>query len=1043
MYDERASNPVSAVPGGNPECRDHKWAAGREAGMNHGPTGAAVEWARAHRPRRSIDRRRGFDIRVVLGLVLAGASTLAAQPTTTASADPPVASPHAQPTVSYLTLQTDPENCLSCHRFRGLSRLEPNTGEMRLFFCNVEYYTKRQGPHARLRCTACHEAEEVMVIPHQVRTPVDCARACHLVPSSGIEIAFSHQRMHESLQGSAHSDAAIEKLIFDPPLLRPGQSKCLYCHDQPIFRGLGEIPRPTGHGEITSRCEHCHGEQMPSDVLFYANHVTNRLQPARPVRQLAQVCAVCHSDPAILAQIGGHDAVASYLHSFHGKANLLGSDQTATCIDCHASQRGDVHLMIARDDPRSSTHEARLPTTCRTTQCHPGAPPGMSRAAVHLDLNPQARTPEFYVAAFFVAMTAGVMSIFFVLILIDLVNMVLRRHSPEHERLVRLARKLQDHPDGRLRLTRMTPHQRAQHWALALTFILLVATGMPIKFAEHHWAAWLVTVFGGLPTARWIHRVCGVLLMVAFAYHLGYLLIAFIEKVRATRRAGGKASIFSMLMNSPMMINPRDVREFLQLFGYLLFIRRRRPGFGHFNFMQKFEYWAVFWGIPVMGFSGLILWWAAVVSEHVSGRVLNFAFIIHSDEAFLAFIYIAVVHLFSVILTPAIFPVSPGTLTGQVPPEELVEGHLGELEAVAAQLGVKVDDAPHKPGLTGVLRGIVRRTYAIGLFALCGIIGYNSIRFLLMLLFTRQAAPVEIVAIPKRLDARLLTAAAVTPGGHDTEPSFRPRGPLAHFHSIPDWFEADPGNNCTTSGCHPPLPHGKRIEVRAFLNMHSTFVDCQVCHASDARSGGEARWFDLADREPREPPAVLKLAGLLDRPDQLAAMPAERVNETLIPLMRAAVEDSGGNAELSGWLLRLETAYPDSEPWHEIIQDLANPRTGLRTHVHGEYGAKIGLYRNDQLIGLPGPEQREAVRKYLSSSETDSIEQLRATIHKNVEKVGAMCTPCHSPSPTLVDFTRLGYPPARVESLQGSAVVRQVLTIEQGKPFHLPRIAEE
>jgi len=983
-------------------------------------------------------------VRGVLLLVLMMAVPLAAQPAAQPAATQPLATrpstarPSAEP-ASYLTMQTDPENCLSCHRFRGLSRIEPGDGTLRLFFCNADYYARRMGPHARLRCTACHEPHEVRVVPHQVKTPVNCTRACHIVPSSGVEILFSHQRMHDSLERSVHATGKLQALKFDPPLLRPGQSVCLYCHNQPSYGDLEGIPRPIGHAEVTSRCDSCHNEQMPADTSYYTHHVTTRLTPAQPIRQLVEVCAVCHSDPKVIAQIGSHDTVASYLHSFHGKAKLLGSSQTAACLDCHASQEGDVHLMRPASDPASSINQARLPTTCRTAQCHTGAPPGMSQAAVHLNLDFHARTLEFYVAAMFVALTAAVMVVFFILIILDLLNTVVRPHDREHERLVELARKLQETPETRLRLIRMNPYQRIQHWMLAVTFILLAATGMPIKFADAPWSAWLIAVFRGLPIARLVHRVCGVLMIAVFAYHLVYLLLAFIRRFRAARAAGDREPVWRMLLNSPMMIGPKDVLQFFQLFGFLLFIRRQRPHFGHFNFMQKFEYWAVFWGIPIMGLSGLVLWGAAHISEYTSGRVLNFAFIIHSDEAYLAFTYIAVVHIFSIILTPAVFPVSPGTLTGQVPPEELVEGHLGEVETLAATYGLTPDagQGPRRPLIVRVAKSVVRRVYSAGLLTACAVIGFASISFLLHLLLTRQAAPVEIREIPRRLDAQVLLASQTRELGPGRD-EVAPRGPLAHFHLIPRWFDPDSGNNCTTSGCHGPVPHGKRIEVRAFLNMHATFVDCTVCHAKEARNAGKSQWFNLPGRQPRGTPAVLQLAGLLENPDELIREPGG-VTDRLIPLLGRAVDESRGNRQLRDWLLRIQTAYPQSEPWNKVMRDMANERTGIRVHVHGEYSAKIGLFTDGKLLGSPAPAQLDALREFQAGKRSRAIID---TLHKGVAPEGAVCTPCHSEVPGLIDFKALGYPPARIKSLQDSAVVRQILSIEQGKPFYLPTIQE-
>ena len=107
-----------------------------------------------------------------------------------------------------------------------------------------------------------------------------------------MEIPFSHESVQETLDASAHAPDKLADLPFDPPLLHPGQSACLYCHDQPMFR------KPMGRfaglrwAYGNSRCDTCHGEELPVNVTYHINHVTSRLQPARAVRQSAQVCAV-------------------------------------------------------------------------------------------------------------------------------------------------------------------------------------------------------------------------------------------------------------------------------------------------------------------------------------------------------------------------------------------------------------------------------------------------------------------------------------------------------------------------------------------------------------------------------------------------------------------------------------------------------------------------------------------------------------------------------------------------------------------------------
>ena len=134
----------------------------------------------------------------------------------------------------------------------------------------------------------------------------------------------------------------------------------------------------------------------------------------------------------------------------------------------------------------------------------------MSKAAVHLPIDPQTRTPEFYVAAFFVLLTAAVMSLFFLIIVLELLGVVVRRSNPDDHRRTHLAKLMQQDPEGRKLLQRMTVHQRIQHWLLAVTFIVLVYTGMCIKFADMSFSRTLVNIVGGVSMARLLHRISGV-----------------------------------------------------------------------------------------------------------------------------------------------------------------------------------------------------------------------------------------------------------------------------------------------------------------------------------------------------------------------------------------------------------------------------------------------------------------------------------------------------------------------------------------------------
>ena len=942
---------------------------------------------------------------------------------------------------------SDPEECLNCHRFRGLARLDKDSGELRLFFCSDRHYALQEGPHTRLLCSDCHDRESVEVVPHDVVPPVDCTTTCHLSQLAGAPVQFSHEGVEERLNHSAHDPFTMNALPFEDPPLREGQSACLYCHDQPVFRDpAGLVPVHRGHAAST-RCQTCHNDELPKEVDYYLKHTAGRLQAARPILDTARVCAACHSDPKLREAMGLHDAVSSYFRSFHGKASLLGNDDTATCVDCHRTEEGDVHLMQAANDPDSRTFEANRPTTCRTVACHPNAVPEMSDAAVHLRMDPQSPTLEYLLMAAFVILTLGTMTVYFALVLLELLNAALRSHTPEHRKLVALARAVLATRAGKKRLLRLTVHQRFQHWALVTFFVLLVLTGMPMKFATVAGMGTLAAFFGGLAGARLIHHVAGVLLLLSFAYHVVYLV--FLAKSELARRrvaepeTSSAKHLFWMVLASWMIPTIEDVKQFGQLFAHLLGFREERPHQGRFHFSQKFEYLAVFWGVAVIGSSGIVLWSMSWVSQYIGGRAINFALIVHSDEAFLALIYIAVVHFFAVIFSPAVFPLHTGSLTGAVPAEELAENHAGHLLEVAEDLGIEQPEPePEAPMKTWPKRWI-RRAYALSLTGFVGALGFVSLSWLVHELFT-HAPIVEVEEIPVRLDAAQLTSASADgeqrpASGAAREGRFG-RSPMAHFHVVPAWYSPDPANTCTEGGCHEPLPHGERKEDRAFLNMHTTFVDCQVCHLDAEVPGADVRWVTLADRSVQDAPAVLRLAAVLERP--LSDDPGELAvqDRELRAVLQDAVRESGGDSEFSDWLLELGSARLGGVLYRHYVDEM---RRGITLHGHGEYGAKLGLPSSDARLWTMDDRKRGAADRLQTvegSTDEDARQAQVDILHEGVVRPEVSCTSCHTNEPDVIDFAALGYSPGRARSLESNATVEHSQAIERGEPFYLPKL---
>ncbi len=65
-----------------------------------------------------------------------------------------------------------------------------------------------------------------------------------------------------------------------------------------------------------------------------------------------------------------------------------------------------------------------------------------------------------------------------------------------------------------------------------------------------------------------------------------------------------------------------------------------------------------------------------------------------------------------------------------------------------------------------------------------------------------------------------------------------------HFHHID--FEVGPDNRSYCVECHGDMPHDKVKELRAFGNMHSSFISCQTCHVKlvNSEKTGVFKWYD-------------------------------------------------------------------------------------------------------------------------------------------------------------------------------------------------------
>ncbi len=244
---------------------------------------------------------------------------------------------------------------------------------------------------------------------------------------------------------------------------------------------------------------------------------------------------------------------------------------------------------------------------------------------------------------------------------------------------------------------RFTLNQRLQHILLAACVITLVLTGMPLKFHQSFWAPYLYKLFGGIHVAPIVHKVAGTILLLLFVYHLIYLATTIFKGYILPLKREGQLTpdnLIKTLINLPLVPNVKDVKDIIELLKYLLFLSDRRPQGAKFNWKEKFDYWAPFWGIVIIGSSGLIMWNKELVTRFLHGGIINFALIAHSDEALLAMLFLFIWHFYNVHFSLSVFPMGTVFLTGYLSEEQMVEDHYQHYTEVMTAAGLASEILP-------------------------------------------------------------------------------------------------------------------------------------------------------------------------------------------------------------------------------------------------------------------------------------------------------------------------------------------------------------
>ncbi|MGA6993208.1 MAG: cytochrome b/b6 domain-containing protein [Candidatus Deferrimicrobiaceae bacterium] len=241
-----------------------------------------------------------------------------------------------------------------------------------------------------------------------------------------------------------------------------------------------------------------------------------------------------------------------------------------------------------------------------------------------------------------------------------------RREEARRRREEKRREKL--HEEGEM-FQRFNRNFRFQHMVMFTSVILLIITGMPIKFPDFVLSRYLVALWGGFHNSTIVHRIGASMLIYFMVHHLFYTVLS-----RRGRRD------FVLLIPTP-----KDARDAAQNIRHFLGKTPDKPRFGRFSYIEKFDYWAVYWGCVIMIGSGLFLWFQGIVLKYLPKYVLDVAHEMHSDEAMLATLAIVIWHFYNVHFNPDRFP---GTLLwwhGQISEHEMKEEHPLEYDEIMAK----------------------------------------------------------------------------------------------------------------------------------------------------------------------------------------------------------------------------------------------------------------------------------------------------------------------------------------------------------------------
>jgi cytochrome b subunit of formate dehydrogenase len=581
--------------------------------------------------------------------------------------------------------------CLGCHGIAGFG-VPDAQGQMRSLHVIKDKFD--QSVHGMRNCVDCHK--QITEVPHQKldQIRVSCVQ-CHQELWDKAKQEGTTQNFAKLGTVVQMIDRYMKSIHARPSMVDQSQTNatCYNCHDPHYVYPQGSPIRAEWRLNIPNTCGKCHQTEL---ALYQTSvHGKEVLQNHNPK---AAICSDCHTTHdidspkldsirlAITKNCGNchENNLKSYLDTYHGQVNALGYAYTAKCFDCHGN-----HAIQRVSDPSSSVHPNNRLQTCQ--KCHQGATAGFGTFEPHATNNDFARYPYTWIASKFMFLLLGGTLSFFWLHSALWYFRELRDHRAGNNRAhVRTGELLQE---GQARYYRRWPAMwRLAHLLFALAVITLVFTGMTLFYADSNWAPLVQKMFGGPRVTGLVHRVCAVAFVGIFFAHLAYVA-AYVGRNWKTFKWFGPYS---------MIPNLKDLDDATGMFKWF-FGLGPKPLFDRYSYWEKFDYWAPFWGVTIIGGSGALLWAKTAAAAFLPGWVFNVATIFHGEEAFLAAGFLFTVHFFNNHWRPENFPLDILMFTGVMPLEKFRREHTIEYNRLleSGELKKYLVDAPSGPMTLG------------------------------------------------------------------------------------------------------------------------------------------------------------------------------------------------------------------------------------------------------------------------------------------------------------------------------------------------------